>query len=349
MSLTEQLPDSMPISDSIIKQGAPLVFLRESDVFGFRKPGQPPQWLEHSELYIEIGKTIEASHITGLQKIRGMWRIYVDNLNDKVKLMTSGVQVRGKRVNVLSTNPDRLDGELTTRVRVKNIPLSVDDDMIKRTLTLRGLEVITLYREKLRINNKLTNCETGDRLVTVKSNTLQKPLPRFMNFGNFEARVIHTGQLKPGDENSARPKKCTKCLMDGHTFSTCPNDWVCNSCHKEGHKMSDCYKLDTEPGGSVSNESEESDHSQADVDESSVLPKPPENTDTGPSSPTSSSLTDKGRGELLQKSMVDFLTPNITPNKDKPKLVIERSPPTPADEYRDKCEKKQNKKHQRKK
>ncbi|VDH93356.1 Hypothetical predicted protein, partial [Mytilus galloprovincialis] len=43
---------------------------------------------------------------------------------------------------------------------------------------------------------------------------------------------------------SSRPKKCSKCLADGHNFSNCPNDWVCKSCGKEGHKQIDCIEND---------------------------------------------------------------------------------------------------------
>ena len=171
------------------KHGAPIVFLREKDYFGSRQP-EKAEWISHVELYKAISNTIEASHITGLQRVGGMWRIYMDNLDDKVKLMAEGVQLRGKRLNVLNTNPGRLDGEDTTRIRVKNIPLSADDGIIARNFTLKGLDVIQLMRERLRINGKLTNCETGDRLVTVKTLSLKEPLPKSIQFGQFIGRVL---------------------------------------------------------------------------------------------------------------------------------------------------------------
>ena len=77
--------------------------------------------------------------------------------------MAEGVPLRGKSVPVLNTNPDRPDGELTVRVRVKNIPLSVEDGLIKRTITLKGADVISLYREKLRVDVNLPTV----KLVTV--------------------------------------------------------------------------------------------------------------------------------------------------------------------------------------
>ena len=45
------------------------------------------------------------------------------------------------------------------------MPLSSDDGQIHRALTLEGCEIQGLFRERLRKDGKLTNCETGDRLI----------------------------------------------------------------------------------------------------------------------------------------------------------------------------------------
>lgn len=105
-------------------KGVPLLFFKESELFGSRKPTKS-EWLLHEELFNAIGKNIDSSHITRLQRVRGMWRIYLDNIEDKVTLMNEGVPLRGKSLHVLNTNPDRLDGENTIKIRIKNVPLSV--------------------------------------------------------------------------------------------------------------------------------------------------------------------------------------------------------------------------------
>ena len=79
----------------------PLVFLRESSLFGDRKM----RWLSHTELYMALSDRINSSHIKGLQRVRGLWRIYVDNLDNKVILMAEGVHLRGRNTPVLNTNP----------------------------------------------------------------------------------------------------------------------------------------------------------------------------------------------------------------------------------------------------
>ena len=99
------------------------------------------------------------------------------------------------------------------------MPLSVDDGIISRTLILKELEVISMMRKKLRINGKLVNRETGDRIVTIKTSILKEPLPSFMAFAQFTGKVYN-----PGQDNNKKKCKCSKCLEEGHTFKTCVND-----------------------------------------------------------------------------------------------------------------------------
>jgi hypothetical protein len=55
----------------------------------------------------------------------------------------------------------------SSSLRKKNVPLSADDGHIHRALTLEGCEIQGLFREKLRVDGKLTNCETGACCVLV--------------------------------------------------------------------------------------------------------------------------------------------------------------------------------------
>lgn len=308
----------------------PLVFLRESSLFGDRKPTKS-EWITHTELYMALSDRIDSSHITGLQRVRGLWRIYVDNLVDKVKLMAEGVNLRGKTLPVLNTNPQRPDGEGTIRIRVKNIPLSADDGMITRGLTLRGADVISVMREKLRINGKLTNCETGDRLATVKASSLKEPLPNFMVFGLFKARVFHAGQ-KSG---SPPDKQCTKCLQSGHKFRECENDWVCRKCQKPGHKELDCLAMD-ETVPEIGTETDENT-----VEKQTSSPSKPKTRQRA----RSASLNPKtGQSASRQQTMKQFINMvsndanvKVTPNKNNRGRQPVRSPPTPVDVLHEKA------------
>ena len=221
--------------EQIPKQdGAPIVFMRERALFGDRRPDKN-EWIKHTEMFESLAAQIDPTHLTGLQRVKGLWRIYVDNMEDKICLLAQGIILRGRSIPLLSTNPGRLDGENTLRIRVQDVPLSVDDGIISRTLILKELEVISLMREKLRINGKLVNCETGDRIVTIKASTLKEPLARFMSFAQFTGKVFH-----PGQDNNKKKLKCSKCLEEGHTFKSCLNDWKCTNCFEIGHKQDVC-------------------------------------------------------------------------------------------------------------
>lgn len=314
----------------------PLVFMKESAVFGDRKPAKS-EWINHVELYSAISNRIDSNHITGLQRVRGLWRIYLDNLQDKVTLMEEGVPMRGKVIPVLNTNPQRPDGENTVRVRFKNIPLSADDGIISRVLTLRGIDIISIFREKLRIQGKLTNCETGDRLVVVKSTSLQDPLPSFMTCGMFTARVFHVGQT-----TGSRPElKCTKCLKSGHKYNQCENDWVCLKCNQPGHKQSDCtaQEGDEEEAEPESDSESGEEHSSKETEDAPSTPAQPVNPkqasrlNTEPRPKTQPSLDKFVKMTSSASSVKD------TPAKSKRGNAPERSPPTPVDVLQEKTSK----------
>ena len=86
---------------------------------------------------------------------------------------------------------------------------------------------------KLRVDGKLTQCLTGDRVVYIDPPS--QPLPRFIRFQNFRARVFHHGQ-----PNSEASITCSRCLQTGHHRSKCANQLVCRSCRKTGHLQNAC-------------------------------------------------------------------------------------------------------------
>lgn len=46
----------------------PLVFLKETSVFGDRKPAKS-EWINHVKLYTALSTRINSTHITGLQRV----------------------------------------------------------------------------------------------------------------------------------------------------------------------------------------------------------------------------------------------------------------------------------------
>ena len=230
------------------------VFIMESDIFGNEKP-RKDQWLTNVELYGILGSIVPRDTLRGIQRIpNGLWRIYADTNEAREALLYEGrVSIRNKSVTIHGVNPGSFAHQYdnSIRVRVKHIPLSADDGQIGRAITLYGCTVTSLHRERLRYEGKLTNCETGDRILTVIDMTT--PLPRVMSIGKYRAVVLYRGQ--PDDR-----KECTKCLKKGHSSIECENDIVCRKCFEPGHISSNCpHSLDSDDSGESAAEEEPSE------------------------------------------------------------------------------------------
>ena len=206
------------------------VFLKNRDVLPMEG-----KLLSHEELYTAIHKQLGSTKgLTGLQRIGGLWRIYLDDRIARVALISAGLSVRGARAPVYDTNPylRNNDGTAGTRITVKDIPLSVKDEVIVNEMEKLKINVKSkVQRLKLRVNGFLTDCYNGDRALFVE--TPLKPLPRTMRMGAFTARVYHEGQSNAATMYS-------KCLAQGHHASACTRPVVCRKCHQPGHKGFEC-------------------------------------------------------------------------------------------------------------
>ncbi|VDI75998.1 Hypothetical predicted protein [Mytilus galloprovincialis] len=213
--------------------GVKPIFIKETDVFGASNPPKE-LWLTHLEIFRGMSMSIKREHIKGIQRIGRMWRLYLDAEEDRLKLLSEGVVLRGKTIPLLPHNPNNPNYKSNLKkVRVKNVPLSADDGQIQRELEKRNIKVISINRDRLRVDNQMTDCETGDRVVFCEK--FEEQLPKTMQFGKYLARVSHFGQI---DINTHFI--CSKCLQHGHFTSDCPNEWMCRGCNKSGHKLINC-------------------------------------------------------------------------------------------------------------
>ncbi|VDI76003.1 Hypothetical predicted protein [Mytilus galloprovincialis] len=174
--------------------GVKPIFIKETDVFGASNPPKE-LWLTHLEIFRGMSMSIKREHIKGIQRIGRMWRLYLDAEEDRLKLLNDG--------------------------------------QIQRELEKRNIKVISINRDRLRVDNQMTDCETGDRVVFCEK--FEEQLPKTMQFGKYLARVSHFGQI---DINTHFI--CSKCLQHGHFTSDCPNEWMCRGCNKSGHKLINC-------------------------------------------------------------------------------------------------------------
>lgn len=217
-------------------RGPKPVFVQARDVPNKENP------ISGEELYCTLSHTVTSDNIIGIQRIGSLWRIYLNSHEDRVKIITNGLKLRETVIPVYDTNPyTQARNEHLTRVAIKDVPLSVGDELIKQSLeklkcNIRG----DITRQKLRVNGQLINCLNGDRVCFIDPPT--QPLPRSITIANlFKARVFHIGQPE-------RQTSCSKCLETGHYTTQCQNAVKCRACKKAGHVSAEC------PGSDVNTE-----------------------------------------------------------------------------------------------
>ena len=74
------------------------VFLEEEDVFGSSIKPARSVWLTNVEIYKAIRVRVPSQCIKGIQRIREMWRIYMDNEEDRLSLLVQGLVLRGRQI-----------------------------------------------------------------------------------------------------------------------------------------------------------------------------------------------------------------------------------------------------------
>lgn len=166
-----------------------------------------------SRLSVEICRAAEESAgpnvIEGAQLVRNLWRVYTQNDEGRVKLLSTGFMVRGIRIQPLDKNPfTRHEENDTIRVTIRRLPLSVDNDAVKNFLVGKKVEVVgSIKYEFLRDPDTklLTRFKTGDRFVWVKQ--LAEPLPRDVSIAQFRCKLFHRDQF---------PAVCKLCNISGH-------------------------------------------------------------------------------------------------------------------------------------
>ena len=90
-----------------------------------------------------------------VQKDRDLWRIYVGSQTSRNVLCNNGFDLESRHIDVFDTNPfaagTEKPNETVVRVLVKGVPLSVEDECIKKMLQKMGAKLTSdLKFEKIR-------------------------------------------------------------------------------------------------------------------------------------------------------------------------------------------------------
>ena len=156
------------------------------------------------------------------------------NQNTRTKLLCIGFNLRCIQINLKDKNPflhtlGREDFE-TTRVYVRNIPLSFDNGEIEKVFRSKKIEMVSpiKYVRARTKEGKLTNFKIGDRFVDVVNPS--EPQPKKVQIGIWNASIYHNEQKQI--KNNI---ECGNCKGKGHIRRDCPNEPVCYDCLQSGH------------------------------------------------------------------------------------------------------------------
>ena len=152
-----------PNSDSFLPKGPKPIFVRSDDI-----RNSTTRFVSGEEIFIALTKVVTKDNVCGIQQIRSLWRIYLSSQEERIRLISDGLELRGASTPVYDLNPfTQLRDDNLTRVCVKDVPLSVDDDLIRLELQAMKHEVRgPVHRQKLRVNGQLTSCKRPTNFVS---------------------------------------------------------------------------------------------------------------------------------------------------------------------------------------
>ncbi len=272
------------------------------------------------DVYKGVARVIDADHIQGIQRVGNLWRIYPDTIEDRIDLLSRGIGLKGTTVSLTDTNPflPMFEG---TKVTVHGIPLSASDTVILGALRSLGCRINSpIERQRLRVDGKLTNCQTGGRTVylLLPGWPDSKPLPRTLAMGRYRGSIYYKDQ--PYTARFDAQLTCRKCLQQGHHIKDCVNDWVCSDCRMPGHKRGQCPLTSETTAANPYNE---------ETEEESDTPEPEDSDDNDdePEQVTSDGQPEKPEAAAAAVEAKDTRPASTKGNRKPKKAKVIRSQP----------------------
>ena len=122
------------------------------------------EFLVPTEVYRAVGQHISVSNMIGLQRVRGLW--------GKTLTIKKIVNYYFHLLWCSETNQSTFTQEIPGMHSKKKLiqqrcmwKISADDGQIIKALEDHNCDILKFFRERLRIDNYLTNCQTGDLLI----------------------------------------------------------------------------------------------------------------------------------------------------------------------------------------
>ncbi len=150
-----------------------------------------------------LEKVSGSDTVDGVQRIGGLYRIYLNNQKARDDLLVKGFELNGCNVSLLAQNPFSVSdtGNPTTKIVIGGIPLSVADSEIERVLLDKGVVMksnikLETYRDQ---DGKWTRFKTGRRFVYCEIPTLN--IETTLQVGLWRASIYYKEQIRPNKPN----------------------------------------------------------------------------------------------------------------------------------------------------
>ena len=174
---------------TLVGRSMPTVFVRHKNL-----PVSNDEPIYGYEICKALEKAIGGPQIDGAMKYNGVWRLQTKDMASRATLLLKGFSLRGCSIQASSKSPDLIDGRESTSLTISNIPFSVADEEIKKSLIAHKIKLGGELRwECYRDDNKnLTSYKTGRRFVKIAMP--ESPLPHSIEVArNFTAYLICKG------------------------------------------------------------------------------------------------------------------------------------------------------------
>ena len=195
-----------------------------------------PDKINAVELLDCILAVIGRGTIAAAWKQSGTWLIYPWTEQARAKMVTNIFTAKGKQFELDGNDPTHIPavGEFKqrTKLSIYNLPLHVSNPDVGLCLSEAGFTLRSPVKHDVIKTTSGDEAMGGKRYVYIDLPE-EKP-DKLFKIGDFTA-ILDYKEMKESNANT----KCRNCLKEGHRAKDCPNEPVCWTCKKSGHKKGD--------------------------------------------------------------------------------------------------------------
>ncbi len=173
------------------------------------------------------GLVVGDTNVDGAQNVWGVWRVYLKNKASRATLLSKGLSLTGRDIQLYDKNPRTTNNADPNRsvekIIIKDLPLSVDNSEIYKYL--QSFDHLTLttgvkYSHERNEDGELTSWRNGDRYIYAVA-PIFPVLPNTAKIVGMKVRLYHMNQKKV----------CKACGQYGHRT----RDYRCEAYDPDQH------------------------------------------------------------------------------------------------------------------